>query len=571
MDLWGEIRSEIGRVPGNLDDAGRKTIESFKKHGAGRANRILVDDPNGEYVCAQADTEYVLQSDMVSPTFGIRIAANNVTVNLNDRRITYQTVGMAPEGAEKTYGVGAEPYITGCQIVNGVIVQGNGAGAGVAAGYGVGCNPIGSRYGSPFELVGGCSLEWHTADTGGLVSFWNYELEVAHCTFLDTGTDVTDRHSGVGVVFAQQARIHRCRVLGARHQTFVVSTGSVVENNECYADTRGTNGFTVGFYRAQRVTVRHNNIYSVGEHPMGIALHSDGCQENVVYGNWIECQTTRGSGEFDWNYAVAISDRWGVRTAENYVHDNVCITHARDNFDGQGTISRGRTLFLAALGQVASERFENNIFASFNTDGTSEAHPVGIGGGGANPNLVMRGNRFISNYDCTLTGEGYGAAPGYARFIDNSFERVDAHSTFVTHRSTYSTAEVDFVSNDYVGGAAIDDLAFNFDNAWGYRKDARFGWNVTVTVRDGGTPRAGAIVTAKDNTGSVLAVGTTDASGVVVLPVVCYRRTTDGAGGAAGGATVDLRAIGLTATIVTRTGTASVSPTSDTSVTIDLP
>jgi hypothetical protein len=298
-------------------------------------------------------------------------------------------------------------------------------------------------------------------------------------------------------------------------------------------------------------------------------LHSDGAVDNEAYGNWVETQTTRSSEEYGWNYAVAFSNRWGPRNGENYVHDNVFITHAGDDFDGQGTISRSRTLFLGALEEAVSERIEDNVIVSFAHDDATETHAIGIGGGGANPGLVLRGN-FLATHDCTWTGEYYGECWGYPRFIDNTFERIGNDPSFATHRSTYGDTEVDFISNDYAGGAAIDDLDFDFQG--GSPKDARFGWNVTVTATKAGSPVNAATVTVKSAAGATLATGTTASNGVAVIPVVCYRRTNIGSGNqGANGGTVDLRPLTVTVTSAGQSASDTTSPTDDVSVPITLP
>ncbi len=463
--------------------------------------------------------------------------------------------------AGKTYGVGVPtgtyPGSGTFEIVNGSIVQGAGYGRGVNRGYCSGMTPIQYLDGGRAFTIGGVSVTWDSPNTGGINIKGSVGGVVKYCELTDNGTFVSNRQrSAFAIETNTGSTVQYNRIHNHRQGGIYVNTGCTAEYNEIYGDSRATNSNGIGSFEEDNVTFRYNNVYKVGQHPicMAVAEQMNGA---AVHHNWCEAQSTRESPEYGYNLACGLSNRWpndgtGNRTSANNYYNNALITYASD------TVYKARSLFLAALSTADEENIYDNFIGSYSDDGT-ECHAASLGQG---PAVTATNNTLVSTYNIYWLGDLYYPPIDYARWIDNTTIRSGADASFSTFlASTSQDSEVDFISGTYGTGTSIDDIDGTFDSA----VIVRFGYNLTVTVTDAGTPVSGATVTVKDKNNNTLRSGyTTNGSGVVVVDVPTYYRQGPGM------SVTTLAPLTVSAVKTTKSGSGTISPTSDDSITVTI-
>lgn len=475
----------------------------------------------------------------------------------------------------KTFGVGTLQNVyskSGVEIVNGYIVQGSASGRGINGSYNLGCNPICTVQGQSNWMVGGVGISWSSGDTNGIHLRDTGTATVKYCEINDLGTFVTNRQRPCyAIAVGSSAMVQHSRIINHRHVGIEFNGAtSTAEYNEIYGDSRATNAYGIGAYARNGQTIRYNNIYKVGEHPIGIALHddTDGCN---VHNNWCESKSTRSSAEYGWNYAVGLSNRWGTREDANSIHDNTFITYSEDG-PGANEESRGRTMFFGSLGSSAGENVEDNFIGAYSTDSQTICHAIGLSL--HNSKLIFRDNTIAASHNHFWIGEDYGNGVTGGRFIDNTLVKIGSDSSFKTFMTNgYNTSDADFISNTYGTGTGNASTDFGSDEKVtinGYpTPDSgnifRFGFNLTVTVTSGGSPISGATVTVKDASNNTIRSGyTTNGSGVVVVDVPTFYRQ-----GAAFGST-SMTPLTVLAVSGAESGSNTISPTGDDSISVGI-
>lgn len=471
----------------------------------------------------------------------------------------------------KTFGVGTLPGAyskSGCEIVNGYIVQGAFAssGRGYNVFYNAGASPVFTAQGQTGWMVGGVSCSWSSANTGGIMC-GPTTVTLQYNEVNDLGTFLSNRQRAVPAIsVGASSSVHHNRIINHRHLGVEVSGNScTVEYNEIYGDSRATNAYGVGTYGKQGNTFRYNNIYKVGEHPICLALHSNPCQNNNVHNNWCEAKSTRSSSEYGWNYAVAISNRWdnGARTLANSIHDNTLITYSEDG-PGANEESRGRTVFFGGLSTTYGEVVEDNFIWAYNTDDSTECHAIGLSA--HNNKVVFRGNIIGSSHNPFWFGDTYGACSSGGRFIDNDVRKSGSDPGFATFMLwDYYACNVDMIGTTFGTGTAEDDidLLANAGNPAAQR--INFGDTLTVTVTESAVPVSAASVTVKDTALNTLRSGyTTNGSGVIDVDVPSHYRARPGFG------STTLNPLTVQATKSASSGSNTISPTGDDTITVTI-
>lgn len=455
----------------------------------------------------------------------------------------------------KTFGVGVPVFVypgTGTiEIVNGTIVQGAGFGRGVNRAYCAGMSPVFYYDGGRQFLVGGVSATWDAENSCGIDIRGSNSAVVQFCEVTDNGTLVTNRQRSQATIQTKQNSTVQNNLIRNHRQGGVgVDSGSTVEYNEIYGDSRATNSTGAGSFSTDNITIRYNNFYKVGQHPVciGIAEETDGMD---IYGNWCEAQSTRESPEYGYNFACAFSNRWGTRTGANHVHENAFITHASDS------VYKSRSVLTGGYDVLVEELFEDNFVGAYSDDNT-ECHAVACGFDG----WVARNNTLVSTHNIYWLADHYDGPENYPRWIDNTSIRSGSDPAFATFFvDDFWDQEVDFISGTYGSGTAADDISGTGDA----QTVLRFGYNLTVTVTDGGSPVEGAIVTVKDKDSNILRDDyVTDASGVVVVDVPTYRCV----GPSMTPAT--LAPLTVEAELGAATGSNTISPTSDDAISVGI-
>ena len=568
----------------DLEDETTGTVSS-KSGGDGstRPSMVVASAVTGlvvEFLTgAEAGNWYEVYSGSGTTT----LTLENSTVSTDEQSIIRRWEDGGPSNGDtfrifdpqKTFGIGTLSGVynkSGCEIVNGYIVQGAAAadGQGYSGLYNVGCSPICSVSGADNWMIGGVSMTWSSRNTDGIWKKNSGSVRVKYCELDDQGSFVSNRQRPVGAISIAAGTVQYNRIINHRHLGVELGTWtSTVEYNEIYGDSRATNAGGVMLYATDNTTVRYNNIYKVGEHPMCIAVHGE-ANNNSVYGNWCEAKATRNSTEYPWNYAVGLSNRWaysGWRTTANTYDDNCWITYSEDG-PGASEVSRGKTMFFGALQYAAGESVTNSFIGAYNTDDSTECHCLGLSV--HNDDVVFRGCTFAGSHNIFWVGDNYGNGTVGGRLIDNTLIKVGSDAGFKTFMTNgYTTCDADFISNTYGTGTGTAAADIGEDNQGFAAIDSgnifRFGYNLTVTVTNGGSPVSGATVTVKDASNNTIRSGyTTNGSGEVVVDVPTFYRQ-----GAAFGST-SLTPLTVSAVSGAASGSNTISPVADDSITVTI-
>lgn len=500
-------------------DAGAKRIKSPP-----RRNVVTINAP-GEL--NQADTEYILTTDIIADGTAFIITADRVTLNLNGHTVIYNNKELKG-GPKSVYGISLPKYgQSGIAIVNGVIKQGEGNGGGNNIGWGH--NPIFAEGVRNLELFG-ITAEYRGKDIVGFFIHWGKNVHIHHNTIEDKGVHITNRHQGLDAIrlVGADAKIHHNLLKRCRHRAFNIASGTEVYNNEIYLDSQATNSYGVMCYRIRNFSIHHNKIYGRGEHPVGVGAVS-GSSNGKIYSNYIEVQNTQRSSEYGNAGSACIRMTWGTDKIE--VHHNTLIVHAQNDY-APGVDSWGRAIWAGLPKADQSVVFHDNVIIANNIDGKAKAAAIAIVCNNKSPNLIFKNNKVISNWSNVLLADSYGYASGYARFIENTFVRQDNYSSYRTIRSQYpskpSTAV--FINNKFESGASIEDIELEFRGAG--KKEIGVGWYLDVVVTDNsGKPVSDVDVLLKDIFGLTVFEGVTGGKGSIRAEVVEYFITNAGPGG----------------------------------------
>lgn len=507
---------------------------------------------------------YYKRSESVFPSY---VLENDTNSTDNGNIIRSWQVSGGPNSGDmfrifdprKTFGIGTLAGIYGInnvEIINGFITQGAAAqyGRGFNEDYNLGCAPIETYQGQTNWMVGGVRITWGSANTSAIHCEVTSAMHVQYCEFNDTGYFLSNRQRALAAVsVGDNANIHHNRVINHRHIGFACGDSNIIEYNEIYGDSRATNPAGINTYAGKDNIFRYNNIYKVGEHPIGIALHSDGCTNNQVYGNWCESKSTRSSAEYGWNYAVALSNRWGLRTGVNNIYNNVFVTYSQDG-TGLNEQSRGRTMFFGSLERSSGEIIRNCFIGAYSTDQLTESHAVGLSLN--NKNVLFSGCILEGTQNLLWLGDTYGPAFSGARFIDCSTYKSGSYSGFSTYAMwDYLTGCIDVIGMKYGSGTSETGISIQID---GYSSPQKinFGDMLTVTVTGISGPVSGASVSVIDSGNITIRSGyITNSNGVIAVDTPNRYRARPGF------ASVTLNPLKIMAISGSLSGSGNISPT----------
>lgn len=451
---------------------------------------------------------------------------------------------------------------SGLEVINGYIVEGDGYGRGSNIRAGQGCNPI--FWNSSSGMIGGVSVTWHADNAGGI--FTGNSSTIKYCEIDDQGTLTTNRQRTIGaVVPGSSSTIQYCRFHNHRHAGIHCGSNNVIEYIEMFGDSRATNAYGIGTYGGQGNIFRYCNVYKTGEHPIGIAIHSNPAQNNEVHNIWAESKTTRASEEYPWNYSVGLSDRWdnGGRTLANSIHDSCFITWSADGA-GPNEESRGRTLFLGSLSTSPGEVFENVFAGAYSTDDETECHAIGLST--HNSNVVFRDCTFASTHNPFWFGDTYGPATSGGRFIDCTALKSGSDPAFATFKLwDYYACNVDMIGTTFGTGTAEDDIDLLANAVSPAAQRINFGATLGVTVTESAVPVSAATVAIRDASSNTLRSGyLTNGSGFVEVDVPFNYRARPGFG------STTLNPLTVEAVNGASDGTNTISPTGDDTISVGI-
>lgn len=486
-------------------EAGAKPVEPPRGRKV-----VFVDAPR---VLNEPDTEYRLTRDISADGTAFRITAHRVTLNLNGHTVTYN---------QKTLGIGVHLdnwWLEDVFIVNGTIAQGAAKSGG---GYhAFDASPIKTTHCRRLE-VAGLTIRYAGPSLIGIYVDGGVSTHIHNNTFIDEGSEVTNRHQGVEVVkiIGAGSKIHNNLVKRARHIGFRSGENSDIYENEVNVDSCVTNSTAISAITGQ---IRRNRIFGQGVHPIGI------WPGNVmkVYDNYIKVQSTRPGDEYGSTGAACIRMMWG----ENFdieVLRNTMILTADDNYQGTGFKSWGRCVWVGARTANQKIVFSDNLIVAYNTDGKAKAAAVAISNDVENNtfnNIIFKNNVIASNWSNLLLADNYGHAGGYSRFIGNRIIRLDKHASYLTVRSQYSLrpSTAVLIANSLESGASLDLIDLEINGV--ATKELAVGWRVNLELRSKGEPLRDALVTFFDVLGKKVSEERTDAQGKLSTELVAYLLT----------------------------------------------
>lgn len=472
---------------------------------------------------SQADTEYILENDVVANSTAFSIAADNITLNLNGHTVVYDQ----KNGNSSAYGV----LLTGwtrrdIAVVNGTIIQGEGNTPGKLVNeYGMGSNPVCGMSVERF-IVAGLSIKYQSRDTSGIYAMGS-GIQIYHNTIEDRGSEITNRHQGTATIEGRASAgmlVHHNMIVRSRHIGIRSGKDSQIYNNDITIDSWNTNSVGIAGDAGARhsnggsARIHHNRIMGRGIHPIGIWPGSD-CE---VYDNYVDVQNTRSGSEYGDTGSACFRILWATNVR---AYNNHFYLHAEENYNNTGVKSWGRAIWIGLPDKSLKVTIENNTIVALNSDGKAKAAAIGVVYRNESPDLIFRRNTVISNWSNVLLADTYGHADGFARFIDNRFIRSGNHAGYRTIRSQYASRPSTgvFINNEFENGASPESIDIEFYGE--ALKELAFGWHLNVAITDAGKALAAAQIRIVDKAGVTVYEGVSDQQGKVAVELVSYLRT----------------------------------------------
>jgi hypothetical protein len=383
---------------------------------------------------------YVLMEDITSDGLGINVKSHDVTIDLNGHTLTYDN-GNNPSNVNPdsqynesgSWGIRDGLWnFTNTKIYNGVIKQG----------------AAGSTFRGPLFLfhmgntqneIAGLTIDYHGPQTPGMYANRGY---IHHNLIYDRGGIVTDRHGAVRALVARPGAEVAYNSL-RRFRQRGIDDATLVHDNELYCDSFATNSFALG--GGDNAVLKNNKIFGMGYHPIGIGWGNNILiKDNFIY-LWAFSPTHR-SEEYARSSSVA-----GMRVTnldnrpfENLlVEGNVIVLKVTDHNTGargiwttngaqdKNILYRHNTVKVEAMpGNLDPLGDGDNMYnLYYNGDVNNVIAAVTVQGSAwtavETPDaLVFEDNRFISNVNHIIIGEGYGIGNG-ARFYRSTLEKLN--------------------------------------------------------------------------------------------------------------------------------------------------
>jgi hypothetical protein len=472
--FYNHIHHVVGLVPGTTYDYRFVAVDEKGNREVLHQGRIAPRKIDGAiyvpgdlegppYNLTTPNATYVLTGDVVADAVGINIMARGITLDLNGRTITYDNVPGAPLGPEKGFGYVGEQGAQGVRstyggkdsrIVNGRIVQGKG-------GSGAGSRPV-----TRAAELAGVSIVYHGTQVSGMAEVG----EIRHCSILDAGTEITNRHSGVAGITSSKVRYNLIR--RARHRGINGRSGGDYHGNEVYVDSYDTNSFAILFYKSVGAACTANKFFGTGYHALGVGTVSAGVADVRVVGNFIHLEAVEPldrSAEYgDQSEVQCVRVTWG---GENILYENnVMIAKAEPGGEAAGiwhfahaegqknVVYRNNVIKALRKDDRPTDKLEGAIRLCGSSDKAEQNVPV-----------LIEGNRVISNFCNVRLGDRYGTGSN-AQFVNNTFVKVGDqrnYATIVIGHGKATSIGHEFRGTKFEGGAGFDQVAFL---GWGRRE-----------------------------------------------------------------------------------------------------
>ncbi|MDR1645777.1 MAG: carboxypeptidase-like regulatory domain-containing protein, partial [Tannerellaceae bacterium] len=428
---------------------------------------------------------------------------------------------------------------TNFKILNGVIKQGRNGGTGF---IGIGFNPLFLNHmGNTYNEVAGITVDYYGNSVAGMMTS---DGHIHHNVLYDRGSVIDNRHMAIRAMTVGQNPnndVSFNSLRRFRHRG--IDSNGKIDRNELYSDSFDTNSFALG--GGDNAQLTNNKIFGMGYNPIGVGWGNNlQVKNNFIY-LWAFAPTQR-SEEYGRKSAVA-----GMRVTnyDNSVYENmlfegnVIVLKATDHatmargiwttngIQDRNILYRHNTVKVEAMpgnfttdvpwnGDIYYNGDVNNAIAAVTIQGngwTSEEIP------GA---LVFEDNRFMSNVNHIIIGEGYGISSG-VRFYRTTLEKIDHDNDhfFAPVRIGFwywNTLENCMIDTKLVG-ITEDEMTPAFYGGTG-KMEMRYGESKTLTIIDGnGQPLANKQITLTTPDDAYTQTLRTDKSGRLTFDLLTVR------------------------------------------------
>jgi hypothetical protein len=377
---------------------------------------------------------YVFMEDIATDGLGVNVKSNDVTIDLNGHTLAYDNgANPVPQGGQYnesgSWGIRAGLWnFVNTKLYNGVVKQGK-TGTG-------GRGPVFLFHmgGATQNEIAGLTIDYYSDQTPGMYTGKGY---IHHNLIYDRGSVITDRHMAVRALAAEPGASTEVAYNSLRRfRQRGIDGATLVRDNELYCDSFDTNSFALS--AGDNVVIKNNKIFGMGYNPIGIGWGNNiHVADNFIY-LWAFAPTMR-SDEYSRKSAVAgmrVTSYSNDEAFENLLFEgNIIVLKATD----QATMARGIWTtngsrdknILYRNNTVKVEAMPGNFTGGvyyYNNDVNNAIAAVTVQGNGWTSEeipsaLVFEDNRFISNVNHIILGEGYGIASG-VRFYRSTLEKI---------------------------------------------------------------------------------------------------------------------------------------------------
>ncbi|KPK45206.1 MAG: hypothetical protein AMK72_11300 [Planctomycetes bacterium SM23_25] len=440
----------------------------------------------------------------------IVIKSAGVTLDLDGHTITY---GAAAPPARPARGIVCEAVRAGGpRILNGIIREGPHDAARSNAVHASNCN--------------GYELAWLRVDVRSFLTSALYVpgggqgANIHHNLLWDRGHAYANRHQGCRTLCMPHGgvggKIHHNVIVTGRNRCIDGGKQNMeVFGNDVELLGHSTNCSAINMTGPGH-RIHHNRIVAHGEHPHGIW----GWRDNKIHDNKVDA-----TSEMCISYEYGPLGAVGFRTNYDYdrydgleLRDNVIVVRCEE-FPDRGFWGQPSWLFwLADIGKQNRAVIADNTLVSVVY---GRRRTVGIGLSSNSPNLLFRGNRILSNYQCVSFGTHRGDAQN-VKWEGNTFLRLGKDPRFRTFGSARRNFDGNvLIDSRFEGGAGTDFQSDSYDHG-----DLAFQWHLDIRTAPG------AKVSIRDRDGEEVFSGTADKDGRLRAPVTAVvvrysrRKTT---------------------------------------------
>lgn len=461
-------------------------------------------------------TTYVMKQDLSCPDSGLLIFADDITVDLGGRVLTYGT-GERRNEKVKTYNglqsgnVGHHGIYAPASPREGkdspVPIRWNTRRKGIVIRNGTVRHGGDISYSDAVYLTGSTgaevrdlTIEVSAPDSSAIVG--GHQSRIHDCRIIHTGTHVSNRHQQLAVIVSgQDAEIWNCTIEGGPQVGIKALDGSHIHHNDIRQNTTATNGYGVQGYGQKNVHVHHNRIIPTNGPGIHVSEKSVGWR---VHHNYVEVRE-RANREYPKGMDTHGIKLEGCRQAK--VYENVVVAVS--------TKGGSPTPLNFSIQKGSNNEVTGNVFVAKKVTSRERATAIYVVGGDGTGTTITD-NVFFTNdrvFECYWT-------PGRNFTFRNSrFYRLrheDEITTFYFWNSE-PVGDLNFV--DCVFGPGLKSDGYKFPKTkerWPADAGYTISWTVAIAVKAKGRPVQGAKVVITDASGKVAAEVRTDAAGKIV-------------------------------------------------------